>query len=111
MKRIFFSTYSQEVGEINEKIEELTLIRFILKDMAYEKKILIKKIGVVTSNLKKIDIENLLKEMRLQIYDYQFIRLVAKNYTSISKEGFEKFFSNCESELMTDIQTKKNKRY
>lgn len=53
MKRIFFSTYSQEVGEINEKIEELTLIRFILKDMAYEKKILIKKIGVVTSNLKK----------------------------------------------------------
>lgn len=109
MKRIFFSTYSQEVGEINEKIEELTLIRFILKDMAYEKKILIKKIGVVTSNLKKIDIENLLKEMRLQIYDYQFIRLVAKNYTSISKEGFEKFFSNCESELMTDIQTKKIK--
>ena len=109
MKRIFFSTYSQEVGEINEKIEELTLIRFILKDMAYEKKILIKKIGVVTSNLKKIDIENLLKEMRFQIYDYQFIRLVAKYHTSISKEVFEKFLSNCERELMTDIQTKKIK--
>ena len=107
MKRIFFSTGCSAIGRINDKIENLTLIKFIVQNLIFTEKIIIKETGVINSGFKEIDIKTLLEEMYLKTYDYQFLKLTTKNYNCISKEGFEKFFKNCESELMTNIQVEK----
>ena len=98
MKRIFFSTGCSAIGRINDKIENLTLIKFIVQNLIFTEKIIIKETGVINSGFKEIDIKTLLEEMYLKTYDYQFLKLTTKNYNCISKEGFEKFFKNCESE-------------
>lgn len=107
MKRIFFSIENRCFEEIKQKINSMILTKFITQKTYFGPKIFIKEIGVSNSDLKKIDIERLLSEMYLKIYDYNFIKLQTEEYTSISKDSFEKFFSKCESELVSGIQSEK----
>lgn len=107
MKRIFFSIENRCFEEIKQKINSMILTKFITQKTYFGPKIFIKEIGVSNSDLKKIDIERLLSEMYLKIYDYNFIKLQTEEYTSISKDSFEKFFSKCESELVAGIQSEK----
>lgn len=109
MKRIFFSTNNNNtfVNGINGKITELTLVNFNLKSVFFEEKIILKEIGVLGNDLNKMDIENLLKEMYLKTYDYNFIKLKAEKCSLILKDGFKNFLKNFESELMSNIQSEK----
>ncbi|WP_177161319.1 hypothetical protein [uncultured Fusobacterium sp.] len=107
MKRIFFSIENRCFEEIKQKINSMILTKFITQKTYFGPKIFIKEIGVSNSDLKKIDIERLLSEMYLKIYDYNFIKLQTEEYTSISRDSFNKFFSKCESELVSGIQSEK----
>lgn len=109
MKRIFFTTKTNysTIDEISGVIEDLTLINFTLKDTLLGKQAILKEKGIVGSNLDKVDIKNLLQEMYLKIYNYNFIKLKIKKYSSISKDGFRDFLSNCQSELLGRIQSEK----
>lgn len=116
MKCIFFNTHSQ-VDEIENNIERLTLIKFMSKKHDKRGQIF-KEIEILNPKLKKIDIENLLNEMKSKIYDYNFIKMYTEKYTTSFICEFKNFLSCCESELLSDIQVEKidseenlNKKY
>lgn len=106
MKRIIFNP-NYGFGEINERIEKMKIINFTLFNTKYNQKILIKEMGIASLELKTEDIKKLLREMYLKIYNYNFIEIETKGYEFISEKAFNNFFSNCESELMSNIQSKK----
>ncbi|WP_300344849.1 hypothetical protein [Fusobacterium sp.] len=107
MKRIFFTTNTGVVYGINGKIEELILVSFKLKRTFFKDKVILKETGVLGFNLNKVDVDNLLREMYLKRYNYNFIKLKIEKCNSISKEGFQNFLKNFESELMSNIQVEK----
>ena len=112
MKCIFFNTKDLENRKIDQKIKQAVLINFLLDDTVFlgckEKRILKKqKIIVDQEYLEEKDIKNIVKEIEIGKYKYNFIELFIKDYAAISKEGFNNFLFRVESELIADIQSKK----
>ncbi|NME35601.1 MULTISPECIES: hypothetical protein [Fusobacterium] len=107
MKRIFFTTNSGIVNGINGKIRELILVSLKFKKTFFKDKIILKETEVLGFDLNKVDVDNILQEMYLKRYNYNFIKLKAEKCNSISKEGFQNFLKNFESELMSNIQVEK----
>ena len=112
MKCIFFNTKDLEYRKIDQEIIQATLINFLLDDTVFlgckEKRILKKqKIRFDQRYLEEKDIKNIVKEIEIGKYKYNFIELFIKDYAAISKEGFNNFLSRVESELIADIQSKK----
>lgn len=112
MKCIFFNTKDLEDRKIDQKIIQATLINFLLDDTAFlgckEKRILKKQnIRFDQRYLEEKDIKNIIKEIEIGKYKYNFIELFINDYAAISKEGFNNFLSMVKSELIADIQSKK----